>query len=110
MDILYGLAFSLHLTEDIEKYNYIHPQIRFDYNDFIGGVYYNSKYELSTYVGREFEVNDNLSFELGIVDGYYSDGSIVPFGRVIYKDFYATPHVVNKNVEGVVIGYEFLIK
>ena len=108
MDILYGLAFSLHLTEDIEKSNYIHPQIRFEYNDVIGGFYYNSKYELSTYGGREFEVNNNLHFELGIVDGYYSDGSIVPFGRVVYKDFYATPHVVNKNIEGLVIGYEFL--
>jgi hypothetical protein len=113
MDILYGLALSLHLSNDIEditKYNFIHPQIRFEYSDFVGGFYLNSKSEISTYVGREFEVNDDLSFEFGIVDGYYSNGDIVPFGRVVYKDFYATPHVTNKKVEGVVIGYEFLIK
>jgi hypothetical protein len=63
MDILYGLALSLHLTEDIEKYNFIHPQIRFEYSDFVGGFYLNSKGEISTYVGQEFEVNDDLSFE-----------------------------------------------
>lgn len=110
MDILYGLAFSLHLADEGRKYNPVHPQVRFEYSDFIGGFYLNSKAKLSTYVGREFEINEDLSLEFGLVNGYYDDGAITPFGRVVYKDFYATPHVVEKDIKGVVVGYEFFIE
>lgn len=111
MDILIGLALSLHLGLQ-EKYNNLHPQIRLQYQDIISGIYYNSEDKLSVYAGLEFK-KGLWSHELGIVSGY--DSELQPFVRTTYAildntKLFVAPAIENvdgKQSVGVVLGIEF---
>ena len=49
----YILAFSMHVgMGEPSSYNYIHPQIRVNHDDYIAGVYLNSHSEPSAFVGQ----------------------------------------------------------
>lgn len=99
-----ALAFSLHLGLEGD-YNEIHPHIRYNEQNYIAGVYYNSESNISTYAGKRWEYN-NFGLEAGAVTGY-SGGNILPYGRATYKNFYVTPALEGDNTVGAVIGYEF---
>ena len=108
MDILYGLAFSLHLGLNGD-YNDVHPQIRIEHDRFIAGAYYNSEFALSPYAGVKYDYGD-IFVEGGIVGGYSALGSIIPFARAGYNlsdnsAVFITPGVEDNNV-GVVVGIE----
>jgi hypothetical protein len=108
MDILYGLALSLHLGFE-QDYNMIHPHIRLKHDDYIAGAYYNSEDVLSLYAGLEFE-QENWNYEFGVVTGYSSD-RIYPFFRSTYDlndniIGYITPAIEGDTV-GLILGLEF---
>ena len=55
----YILAFSMHVgMGEPSSYNYIHPQIRVNHDDYIAGVYLNSHSEPSAFVGHRWESGD----------------------------------------------------
>lgn len=109
MDILFGAALSLHLAKNGDEYNFIHPHLRLEHDSYIAGAYYNSIEAISLYAGKEFELSNDTSLEVGIVTGYYGDTGILPFARVTHKDTYAAPHIVDGEVEGIVVGFEWLL-
>ena len=111
MDILLGIATSLHLGLGGD-YNSLHPHLRFKDNYTIAGVYYNSEYTTSYYMGLEFEY-DKFNLETGIVTGY-SDADVMPFARLTYDidsttRYFIAPGLENGNY-GLVIGIETWIK
>jgi hypothetical protein len=110
MDILFGIAISLHVASDGGEYNAIHPHIRVQEESYIAGYYLNSIDRNSLYVGKEFELSEDLSLDLGLVTGYRSDNKVVPFARLSYKEGFMAPHVVDEKLEGIVLGYEFALK
>ena len=104
-----ALAFSYHLGGYAYDFNYLHPHIRYTTEDsVVAGVYYNSDYKVSTYVGKNLQYDD-WALEVGLVTGYAY--KIIPYARVTYKDFFLAPAVYgNDNDLGLVLGYEFEIK
>lgn len=105
-----ALAFSYHLGGDAYDFNSLHPHIRYTTEDsIIAGVYYNSDYNVSTYVGMNLQYDDEWSLDLALVTGYAD--KILPYARVTYKDFFLAPAIYgNDNELGLVLGYEFTIK
>ena len=102
--IEFALALSLHIGLEGD-YNEIHPHIRYNNENYIAGVYYNSESNISTYAGKRWEYND-FGVELGAVTGYINQ-PLLPYARVTYNNFFIAPaHEVGKNT-GTVIGYEF---
>ena len=102
--IEFALALSLHIGLEGD-YNEIHPHIRYNNENYIAGVYYNSESNISTYAGKRWEYND-FGVELGAVTGYI-DQPLLPYARVTYNNFFIAPaHEVDKTT-GAVIGYEF---
>jgi hypothetical protein len=106
MDILLGLALSLHLGTEGD-YNNVHPHVRLQHDNLIGGAYYNSEYTASFYGGIAFE-NNRWNYEVGIVSGY--DDELYPFFRSTYDlndntMVYMTPALEGDNV-GLVVGVE----
>lgn len=106
MDILFGMALSLHLGLEGD-YNSLHPHIRLQQGNFIGGAYYNSEYTTGFYSGLAFE-NNKWNHEIGIVSGY--DTEIYPFFRSTYDlndntMLYVTPALEGDRI-GLVIGVE----
>ena len=97
-----ALGLSLHIGL-MNNYNYIHPHIRYTYDNVIGGAYYNSQDNISLYGGYRWEY-DGIGFEGAIVTGY-SQYPIVPYGRITYNNFFAAPAVEDNRIGGV-IGYE----
>lgn len=116
MDILLSLAFSAHLGLNGE-YNEIHPHVRFEDKQYIGGVYYNSEENLSLYVGRLYDFG-KIDLEMGLVTGYSAIGDLAPMARITYSmsdrhSVYASPVVEKFNNDtsvGLVVGYEFKLK
>lgn len=110
MDILYGLALSLHLGFEGD-YNSIHPQIRVQENNFIAGAYYNSEYNTSFYGGFLIE-RGRWNYEIGAVTGY--NRSVYPFFRSTYDLDdnilgYIAPAAEGDSI-GLVLGIEFWSK
>lgn len=103
MEIILSLAVSLHLGMEGD-YNSIHPHIRLKYDDFISGVYYNSEYNPSLYVGKVVEYN-GLEYEFGIVNGY-SDLNISPYLRIKKDSLFVLPATEDGKLKGIVIGLE----
>ena len=112
MDIILGLALSLHLGLEGD-YNEIHPHVQVRDGYFIAGAYYNSENKLSPYLGIRSE--GELGYlEFGIVDGYDAFDAPVPFTRIGYTlddntSIFVSPALekINKNVtSGLVIGLE----
>jgi hypothetical protein len=111
MDILYGLALSMHLGFEGD-YNSVHPHVRLQNEEVVAGVYYNSENTLSLYGGMVYE-KGNWNHEFGIVSGY-SSATVQPFVRSTYdisdtvKGFVA-PAIENHDgdeIFGIVFGIE----
>ena len=101
--IEYIIAVSLHVGMGSD-YNYVHPQVRYNHDDYITGVYLNSHSEVSAFVGHRWEVKD-VGVELGLVTGY-NIAPVVPFLKVDYKNFWISPTIYEGEVRAV-IGYEW---
>jgi hypothetical protein len=101
------LALSMHVGLETD-YNNIHPHARCTVDNKIAGVYYNSEDRISTYVGREFELDEYWTLELGLVTGYKSE-DILPMIRYKAGGLFISPAYEKHNGEenyGVVIGWE----
>lgn len=105
-----ALAFSYHLGGSAYDFNSLHPHLSYTTEDsIVAGVYYNSENNISTYVGKNLQYDDDLALEVGLVTGY-SD-TVLPYARVTYKEFFLAPAVYGTDNElGLVLGYEFKIK
>lgn len=104
MDFIFALAFSQHFFFE-KEYNEIHPHIRMEYDNVIGGIYYNSLGEISVYGGVRREFGD-FGLDTAMVSGYRDN--LVPYVRGTYKNWFASPSFEGENV-GLVIGYEFVL-
>jgi len=101
------VALSTHIGLD-NNYNSIHPHARCTLDNTILGVYYNSEYNLSSYVGKTYDYKD-LEIEYGLVTGY-TGAPIAPMLRVKKNNFFiVSAYEVTRNV-GVVIGLEYNLK
>ena len=101
------LALSMHVGLEAD-YNNIHPHARCTVDDNIAGVYYNSEDRISTYVGREFELDEYWTLELGLVTGYKSE-DVLPMVRYKAGGLFISPAYEKHNGEenyGVVLGWE----
>jgi hypothetical protein len=105
MDFLtLSLGLSLHLGLE-NNYNSFHPHVRYQNENLISGVYFNSVSEISLYMGKRFEYSD-LGLEYGAATGYY-DYPITPFVRATYKEFFIAPAKEKGDGKvGIVIGTE----
>tara|TARA_B110000285_G_C14666497_1_gene398371 strand:- start:236 stop:550 length:315 start_codon:yes stop_codon:yes gene_type:complete len=97
------ISLSLHVGMG-DDYNSVHPQIRWNQDDYIAGVYLNSHTELSAFVGHRWEIKE-VGFEFGLVTGY-NVAPIVPFFKVDYNGFYLAPAIHEGDV-GAIFGYEW---
>ena len=102
--IEFALALSLHLGLEGD-YNGVHPHIRYNEQNYIAGVYYNSINNVSVYAGKRWEYND-FGLEAGAVTGYDNIAPVIPYARITYNNLFIAPGVEPDNV-GIVIGYEF---
>ena len=101
------VAVSMHVGLE-DNYNSIHPHARCTLDDTILGIYYNSEYNISSYVGKIYNYN-NLEIEYGLVTGY-TGIPIAPMLRIKKDNFFIAPaYEVTGNV-GVVVGLEFNLK
>lgn len=112
--ILEALTISLGLSTHIgfdEKYNSVHPHIRYTHEKFITGAYYNSLENLSVYAGARHEYN-NFGIEAALVTGY-NNGSLTPYVRGTYDvgkmRMFIAPGIESKDI-GVVLGIEVTLK
>jgi hypothetical protein len=96
-----SLALSIHLNASDYALNSVHPHIRLTDNNYITGVFYNSDYEYSFYLGYKYDW-----LEFGAVTGYTY--GVQPYLRAIKDGFFVAPAVYGNNEEyGLVAGYEF---
>ena len=104
-----SLGVSIHTGFDGE-YNNFHPHIRYDYEQFIAGAYYNSVESTSVYGGYRYE-NGNFGLEFAAVTGY--NHSVTPYIRGTYDinklRLYAAPALESEDL-GVVLGIEIILK
>lgn len=116
-NFILGIALSLHLGLD-GSYNGFHPNVRFQNEELIVGVYLNSEKKISMYIGAEKNLNQYFDLEYGIVTGYDSfEIPVVPFARILYnidehnKIFVApvAETMYNRTNYGINIEYEFTI-
>lgn len=101
--ITFALGLSLHLGFE-NTYNPVHPHIRYTNENFIAGIFYNSEKKISTYIGQRLE-KDELGFEYGAVTGY-STGTVLPYIRGTYKNFFVAPAIESGESLGIVLGTE----
>ena len=101
------LALSMHIGLD-HSYNNVHPHARCTIDNTITGVYYNSENNISTYIGKTYELDEYWNIELGLVTGYRSK-NILPMIRYKSGNLFLSPayeeYEDNKNY-GIVIGWE----
>jgi hypothetical protein len=96
----------MHVGLDNE-YNSIHPHARCTLDNTILGVYYNSEYNASSYIGKVH--NYNIEIEYGLVTGY-TGSNIAPMLRIKKDNFFIAPaYEVEGNI-GIVVGFEFKLK
>jgi|TARA_A200000159_G_C7323667_1_gene339949 hypothetical protein len=101
------LAVSMHVGLEA-NYNNVHPHARCTVDNNIAGVFYNSEDRISTYIGKEFELDEYWNIELGLVTGYKSE-DILPMIRYKAGGLFVSPAYEKHNGEenyGVVIGWE----
>ena len=99
------LAVSMHIGLEGD-YNNIHPHVRCTSNNLIKGVYYNSEDRISTYIGKEFELDKYWKLELGLVTGYTSE-DILPMIRYKASTLFISPAFEKNGNKGIVLGLEF---
>ena len=120
MEFLTALTLSMGLSSHIgleEDYNEIHPHVRYQNEQFITGVYYNSENKISMYGGYRIEPKQNTGIEIALVSGYDKVGTIVPYVRGTYDidsntRLYVAPTAEKQNDElniGIVFGFEIKI-
>jgi len=106
MDLVtFSLALSLHVGFEGD-YNSFHPHVRYNNNNYIAGLYYNSESNISPYAGYRLEHND-FGLEFGAV-GNYSDADVAPYIRGTYKNFFVAPGIEDDRV-GIVFGIDIPI-
>ena len=101
------LALSMHIGLD-NSYNNVHPHARCTIDNTITGVYYNSENNISTYIGKTYELDEYWNIELGLVTGYESK-NILPMIRYKSGSLFVSPayeEYDNERNYGVVIGWE----
>lgn len=116
MDILYGLALTMHLGLE-GSYNQLHPHVRLEQNNFIAGAYLNSEKNISPYAGMKYNYK-NVFAEGGIVGGYSEVGDVIPYARLGYNmsdntAIFVAPAVEKTSGEtniGAVLGFELKFK
>ena len=101
------LALSMHVGLDNE-YNSIHPHARCTIDNTILGTYYNSEYNVSSYIGKIYNYN-NLEIEYGLVTGY-TGSNIAPMFRVKKDKWFIAPTYETTGNLGLVVGIEFNLK
>ena len=86
-----SLLFAISMHVGLEgNYNSFHPHARCQQDALISGVFYNSEDRISTYVGKEFELDKYWKLELGLVTGYtYAD--VVPMIRYKAGTLFISP-------------------
>tara|TARA_R100000742_G_C4275378_1_gene95806 strand:- start:1140 stop:1433 length:294 start_codon:yes stop_codon:yes gene_type:complete len=89
------------------NYNCVHPHARCTIDTNIIGVYYNSEYNPSMYIGKNTDYK-NLNIEYGLATGY-SGGNVVPMFRVKRDKFFIAPAYEITGNAGVVVGIEWNI-
>ena len=99
------LAVSMHIGLEGD-YNNIHPHVRCTSNNLIRCVYYNSEDRISTYIGKEFELDEYWKLELGLVTGYTSE-DILPMIRYKAGTLFISPAFEKSGNKGIVLGLEF---
>ena len=104
MDFIFALAVSQHFFFE-NNYNEIHPHFRVEYENVIGGVYYNSLGEVSVYAGTRREFGE-FGLDTALVSGYRNN--LVPYVRGTYKDWFVSPAFEGETL-GLVVGYEFVL-
>lgn len=102
-----SIALSMHfgLAGD---YNSVHPHARCDVNNTVAGVYLNSEENLSGYVAYQFQLPNDIEFELGWVTGYNTEKEVAPMFRITKDNWFITPALETNPEEkwGITIGYE----
>ena len=121
MELLTALTLSMGVSVHVgldNEYNETHPHIRYQNEQFITGVYYNSENKISMYGGYRLEPKQNFGVEFAIVSGYDHFGPAAPFVRGTYDidsnvRVFVSP-VAEKNGDetnaGIVFGVEIKIK
>lgn len=115
MDLLFGLAISTHLGL-AGDYNEIHPHVRLENSHIATGIYYNSIKNTSVYFGIVEDITDKISLEGGIVTGYDSFNTVIPYGRITYDlqdntTIFLAPTAEKRRNDlnpGFVLGFEML--
>jgi hypothetical protein len=102
-NIVFGLAFTIHLGMSNE-YNGIHPTVKYKYNEYTIGTFYNSEKNISLYASRDIDLKGDLKLEGGLVSGYSKP--IIPFLRLKYNDYFIAPGIGGEDF-GIVVGKEF---
>ena len=115
-----ALAFSYHISVTTPNtMNFVHPNAGMDCPAYEIGLFYNSEYRASVYMGKKFTVTPESYVEAGIVNGY-STVPVLPYVRYIHGKFFVFPTVythryeVNYSIEKkiypmLVVGVNFRI-
>ena len=102
-----SLLFAVSMHVGLEgNYNSFHPHARCQQDALISGVFYNSEDRISTYLGKEFELDEYWKLELGLVTGYTSE-DILPMIRYKAGTLFISPAIEKGGNKGLVIGLEF---
>ena len=108
-NFLIGAALSLHVGL-AEEYNEVHPNVKVECGNYVSGLYYNSINNFSAYAGFRFDLSENVSTEIGLVDGYDKADTIKPMIKLNYDNYFIMPtYEESSGRGGVVLGYEFFI-
>ena len=100
------VAFSMHFGLEGD-YNNVHPHARCTFNNYIGGIYYNSEETTSVYLGKTNKIS-KFNVEYGLVTGY-SGMDPAPMFRIEKDGFFIAPSYETQGNIGAVVGIEFKI-
>ena len=101
--LVLGLALSMHVSLQ-DNYNQVHPYVMCERNQVTTGLYYNSWNRVSIVLGKEYDLTDDLTLDVGIVSGYAYD--VVPMIRLKYKNLFLMPALEDKRT-GLVFGVQY---
>ena len=98
------VALSMHVGLD-NSYNSIHPHAKCTVDNTIVGIYYNSEYNISSYIGKIHKYK-SLEIEYGLVTGY-TGYDIAPMLRIKKDNFFIAPAYETTGNVGFIIGLEY---
>ena len=106
-NLFLAMAVTIHFTfVQVDDLNYYHPHTGVECNNIIGGVYYNSEWKISPYVGMKFDISDNQRIEAGFVANY-ATSPVIPWVRYVNRIFFIAPGIVSKTTDYVFNGELF---